>query len=469
MRAPVAIVGAGLAGLTAARHLQLHDVPFVLYESGKQVGGLAQSEVDAEGFVYDFGAHFINNRLAATLGISADCRDVKRYGESVLVRGKVYDYPFGLMQNARYLKDGIAAALAGMGRGNQNDNAANWFRSRYGASLANEVALPLLEAWSGVPANELAASVGGKLQLGIAYTLYLKAMSRVTGRAIGMGYSNVLEENPSVYHVYPLGGIACACQSLAARLETRIQLESPVERIRVEKGRVRAITAGGETTEISAIVSTAPAPVLAGLIEGDRSLEPVRKFQFRPMISVNLRYRQRPVLPDTVLWTPEGANPFFRVTEATRSMPWLAPLHSTMLTCDIGEEIGGPYWRMENDQLGEICARAIEKMYAGTAARYAGCRVIRIANAYPKFLNSYETVRDRFELGTGIEGLYSIGRNGEFDHILMEDVYWRTTRKVNQLIDWLAGNRDRVGGRTRVFVPVRLPGDGRQVSGAAGR
>jgi len=25
-----------------------------------------------------------------------------------------------------------------------------------------------------------------------------------------------------------------------------------------------------------------------------------------------------------------------------------------------------------------------------------------------------------------VAGLYSIGRNGEFAHILMEDVYWRT-------------------------------------------
>ena len=455
MKAPVAIVGAGLAGLTAARHLQLHDVPFALYESGKQVGGLAQSYLDAEGFVYDFGAHFINNRLAATLGISAECRDVKRYGESVLIRGEVYDYPFGLMRNPRYLRDGIAAVLAGIGRGSENDNAAQWFRSRYGASLADEVALPLLEAWSGVPARELAASVGGKLRLGIAYTLYLKAMSRVTGRAIGMGYSNVLDENPSVYHVYPLGGIACACQSLAASIGTRIRLESPVEKIWVEKGRVRAITAGDQTTEVSAVVSTAPAPVLAGLVQGDRSLEPVRKFQFRPMISVNLRYRQRPILTDTVLWTPENIYPFFRVTEAIQSMPWLAPQHSTMLTCDIGEEIAGSYWRMEDEELGEICARAIERMHRGTAERYAGCRVIRIPNAYPIFLKSYEAVRERFELGTGIDGLYSIGRNGEFNHILMEDVYWRTTHKMNQLIDAFVGDVGRNTDEAAAFAAAR--------------
>ena len=32
------------------------------------------------------------------------------------------------------------------------------------------------------------------------------------------------------------------------------------------------------------------------------------------------------------------------------------------------------------------------------------------------------------------EGLYSVGRNGEFRHIFMEDVYWRTLKKMRQLL-----------------------------------
>ena len=47
---------------------------------------------------------------------------------------------------------------------------------------------------------------------------------------------------------------------------------------------------------------------------------------------------------------------------------------------------------------------------------------------------STEDDRQRLEQGTGVEGLYSIGRNGEFAHILMEDAYWRTLRRVGQLV-----------------------------------
>ena len=43
-----------------------------------------------------------------------------------------------------------------------------------------------------------------------------------------------------------------------------------------------------------------------------------------------------------------------------------------------------------------------------------------------------------FEQGTGVTGLYSVGRNGEFAHILMEDVFWRTRRKLVGLVDGTA-------------------------------
>lgn len=111
---PVAILGGGLAGLTAATYLRRHGVPVRVYEAGKQLAGLARSERDAAGFTYDCGAHFITNRLAAAVGVSAACRHMPRYGETVWHRGRGYSYPFGLMRSVRYVMSAVAAKVRGV-------------------------------------------------------------------------------------------------------------------------------------------------------------------------------------------------------------------------------------------------------------------------------------------------------------------------------------------------------------------
>ncbi len=430
---PIAIIGAGLAGLTAANYLNRQSVPFILYEAGKKIAGLAASFKDEEGFSYDFGAHFITNRLAAAIGVSADCLTVRHYGERVWLGGKIYSYPFGLVKIPRMTLSGIKSKLAG--NGNKPKSAAEWFRKSYGSALADEVALPLVEAWSGAKAEDLSAAVGESLPGSIGKTLCLKAASRLTKRAVACGYSREMKESASIYHVYPKDGVATLCEKLAEGIEDKIKLESPVEEIIVENERVVAVKAKGETQEVSAVVSTAPANILAKLVTGTDALEEFKNFRYRPMVFINLKFNGRGLLPDTVLWFPENRFPFFRLTEATLSMPWLAPEGKTIITVDIGCERGDEIWEMNEAELAEMCLKSLVEIVPDARERYLGYNVLRTPISYPVFLNEYEPARKNFEKSTNVENLLSIGRNGEFAHIFMEDVYWRTQKKVRNLIE----------------------------------
>jgi protoporphyrinogen/coproporphyrinogen III oxidase len=428
---PIAIIGAGIAGLTAANYLHQQNVPFTLYEAGKKIAGLASSFTDDEGFSYDFGAHFVTNRLAEMIGVLDDCKLVKHYSETVLLDGKTYSYPFGLLQIPRMTLSGIKSQITSNGTGK---TAQNWFRSKYGKALADEVALPLIEAWSGAKAEDLSSSVGESLPGSIAKTIYLKLAGKILKKAICIGYSRELPENPNVWHVYPNEGVHTLCEKLAENIQDKIKLESPVEEILVENDKVVAVRSKGETQSVSAVISTAPANILSKLVKGTNKLEKFKQFKYRPMTFVNMRFEGRGLLPDVVLWLPENKFPFFRLTEATLSMPWLAPEGKTMITVDIGCEKDDEIWTMDNEKLGEFCLEHLAKIIPNAKEKYLGCHTLRTPISYPVFLKDYEQERLDFEKGTGIENLLSVGRNGEFAHIFMEDVYWRTLQKTRNLI-----------------------------------
>ena len=436
---PVAIVGAGLAGLTAATFLKRHGVPVRVFEAGQAVAGLARSFPHADGFPSDFGAHFVTNRLAAAVGVSATCRPMPRSGESVWRRGRATGYPFGLMRDPRFLASALAAKFKSL-VGPAPRDAAEWYAAAYGASLAREVAIPITEAWSGASASELAASVGEKFSSGLPRTVMLKLAAALTRRTVAVGYSSELPESPHVWHVYPEGGVGAICERLAAEVAGDITLESPVEAIHVEGGRAVGVRVNGRDVDAAAVVSTAPLPVLARAARGTDKLAHLTKFRYRPMAFVNLRFRGRDLTPDVVTWTPEPRFPFFRLTEIGTCLPWLVPAGKTLITADIGCEVGDETWLMPDDALGERCVEALREIVPDARSRYLGCRVLRTAVAYPVYLREYESERRAFADSTGVAGLYSVGRNGEFAHILMEDVYWRTRRK-------LAGLAHAAGGK----------------------
>jgi hypothetical protein len=58
---------------------------------------------------------------------------------------------------------------------------------------------------------------------------------------------------------------------------------------------------------------------------------------------------------------------------------------------------------------------------------------VRTPIGYPVYLKKYEQERRALAAGLPIEGLYSAGRNAEFAHILMEDIYWNTMDKMRDL------------------------------------
>lgn len=433
--APVVVIGGGIGGLVAAQELARYGVDVEVYEAGPRLAGMAATHVDPDGFSYDVGAHFVTNRFLAALGMQAAVRTVPHYGETVFLGSGDYAwYPFGLLETPRFVRGAIRERLrTHLGAPDSSDgpeSAATRFRRDYGVALADEVALPLVEAWSGLPAEQLAPSVIDKIPTSVLRTIWLRAAQRLTKRAVSIGYCKEQRSVAGVFHVFPEGGAAAICQHVANGLPSPVKLDHPAERIYVENERVVGARIAGEDIATDTVITTVPIHRLPQLVEGTSRLDRFADFRFRGLVLVNLKLEGRDLLPDTIVWTPKGF-PYFRVTEAVQSMPWSAPAGKTMILCELGAQPGDDVWTRDDDELVEQCVGTLDPLIPDVRRRLLGARVLRQPLAYPVFALDYEADRaDLAAQGTGIAGLHSVGRNGEFDHILMEDIFWRLRRRA---------------------------------------
>lgn len=433
-RPPVVIIGAGIGGLVAAHELGRLGVDARVYEAGGSVAGMAASYHDPDGFSYDVGAHFVTNRFIAALGVPGPFHTLPRYGEVVHLSPRRHPvYPVGLLGVPRFVASAARERVARPQRDLRV--AADRFRHDYGARLADEVALPLLEAWSGLPADQLSASVIDKIPTSLAQTVWLRAAQRMTRRAVMIGYCKEERSAAGVHHIVPAAGVASICAHLAGQLAHPVRLGSPIERIAVDRGRVIGARVAGEDIETDMVIATLPINRLPDLVDGTTALDRFRRFRYRSLVLVNLKLEGRDLLPDVVVWTPRGF-PYFRVTETPLAMPWTAPDGKTMVLCELGAQPGDDTWNLTDDAVVERCVTTLTPLIPDVRTRLLGAVVQRQPLAYPVFALEYED--DRASLadgGTGVDGLLSVGRNGEFDHILMEDTFWRLRRRLPGVVD----------------------------------
>ena len=256
-----------------------------MFEAGKQVAGLATSFRDEEGFVCDFGAHFITNRLAAALGIGR-CRDVHHYGETVCIGHRTYRYPFGLIRVPRY----VASAAASRARPAPPaaTSAAEWYRTRYGPSSPRRsrsrwsrrgpaCPRPTWRRASSPPSSSAEPRTfppqGRQPPLGPRGRQRLFAREAREPERL----ARLSRGEPGIPVRAPRPGLGGS-----------VRLESPVEATSPRRAAV-GVRVRGQVHEASAVISTAPVHILARLVEGTDALRHLR-FRYRPMVLVNMRF-----------------------------------------------------------------------------------------------------------------------------------------------------------------------------------
>lgn len=251
----VGIVGAGVAGLAAARVLQSRGHAVTLFEGRNEVGGQVVTFPVGGTPLECFYHHIFTNdttvvRYIEELGLGSQLRWVEPHNGH-LVKGRIFPFvtPLDLLRfTAIPFTSRVRLGLAALWLRRQHDwrkyeavTARRWMEHAVGSKAFAAFWGPLLRGKFAGRADDVGmAWLWGKIYLRFA-------SRRGSGAKESLGY---LEGSFRAYY-----------EKLAGLIRAQggaIHLDTPVDEVAVEGGRVRGIRAGGALHEFDAVLLTTP-------------------------------------------------------------------------------------------------------------------------------------------------------------------------------------------------------------------
>jgi protoporphyrinogen oxidase len=440
---PVAVLGAGPAGLTAAYRLVQRGVPVVVFEAGEAVGGLARTET-RDGYRFDLGGHRFFTKSDEVAALWEEL-----LGEELLVRprlsriywrGRFIEYP--LRPADVFAKVGpleLARSLGSYARARLRPRPAeesyeDWVSARFGRRLFELFFKTYTEKVWGVETGELRAEWAAQRIADLSIWSALRAALPGGGEAP----KSLIEE-----FRYPRLGPGQMWEEMARRVEDgggEIRRGAPVEGLEHEGGLLRAVRAGGERVEVAAAISSIPLRTAAGVAEPappPEVTEAAAGLRYRDFLTVALQIDGEPPFPDNWVYVHDPRARVGRIQNFRAWSPWMTP--DPRRSC-LGLEYfcfeGDDLWRSSDEELVALGRREVGALGLVDPGRVAGGHVVRVPKAYPVYDSEYagrvEAIRGWLD---GISNLQQIGRNGLHRYNNSDHSMLTAMRAVENLCD----------------------------------
>ena len=420
---PVAIVGAGPAGLTAAYELVKQGIIPVVLEKGDKVGGIARTET-YKGYRFDIGGHRFYTKVAAVQQLWQEVLGNKFIKvprlSRIFYRGKFFNYPIsafntlfnlGIIESTLIILSYLKVRIWPL---REEKTFEQWVINRFGERLYKTFFKTYTEKVWGIPCSEIQADWAAQRIKGLSLT------TAIINALFGSNDTKTLIKEFD----YPALGPGMMWEKFAEAVENKdgkVYLDTKVISFEREGNKIKSITAeqNGELVQYSAdnFITSMPISALVARLKPqppEEVLHAARSLKYRDFLIVALIVDRKDLFPDNWIYIH---SPEVKVGRIQNFKNWSAALVPDASKSCLGMEyfcsVGDEIWEMSDAELVELATRELVGLGLATTAEVEDGVVIRQLKAYPVYDGEYRGHLQVLEgFLKGLENLQTIGRNG---------------------------------------------------------
>lgn len=327
----VVIIGAGLAGLSAAYHLK---DKYKIYEKESKVGGVASSE-EINGFIFDYGIHvlhtknrYILNLLSNLLGKNLSVQ-ARRSG--IYMHNRLIKYPF---QANLYglpvfvVKDCVLGFIGSKFKHQDPQKLKDyneWLYATFGKGITNHFMIPFSKKmWTVHPKHLTLEWIDVRVP-------------QPTAREVVAGALNLQKKEfgPNAQFRYPLNqGIQAVSNALASKVSS-INLNKEV--IKIDPKKKTIYFKSGKPVRYDKLISTISLPELAKIIKGIPLdiRKAARNLKCNSDFIINLGIDSPGLSSKHWVYFPEAKFPFLRISMPESLSPFTVPSGKSAVSVEV--------------------------------------------------------------------------------------------------------------------------------------